>query len=234
MLKWQSESRWFTTICKQSGWFDRETAEKSAVGKRWHTFIREECSIKMQPDYCFDGVPVEFNSWLMFRRVVDLILVNDFTAYIIFALSFTNFPSWSEFGWLEVLRYTGGFVLMAFNVWVKRDAHRVVKDFAWYWGDFFFLVDKNLTFDGVFEMAPHPMYSIGYAGYYGLSLISNSYVVFLVSLLAHSAQFAFLMLVEEPHIQKTYGDSSAMGIIDPQIREILYGSTLIINNTVLK
>ncbi|KXN69304.1 hypothetical protein CONCODRAFT_79394 [Conidiobolus coronatus NRRL 28638] len=163
---------------------------------------------EMGEDYDYHQVPIEFNSWLIYRYLVDLILVNDFASYIILALTYWNLDLKSSW-YLNFLRYFGGIILVWFNLIVKIDAYRVVKDFAWYWGDFFFLVQSDLTFDGVFEIAPHPMYSIGYAAYYGISLMSASYTVFYCSLFAHFLQFVFLHFVENPHIDKIYNKPPA-------------------------
>jgi phosphatidylethanolamine N-methyltransferase len=158
---------------------------------------------KIPEDYKFEEAPIEYNTWLVFRRVVDLILMCDFTSYCLFAIACGGRPAGEGFI-MAITRWATGILLFGFNLWVKLDAHRVVKDYAWYWGDFFYLIDQELTFDGVFEMAPHPMYSVGYAGYYGISMMAASYNVLFISIIAHAAQFAFLVYVENPHIEKTY------------------------------
>ncbi|KAJ2013798.1 phosphatidylethanolamine N-methyltransferase [Coemansia sp. S680] len=197
VLNWQSSRHGLVAMFKRNGWLD------SGRGGKIHLWLKSELEAKMGPDYSFEAVPIEFNAWLLYRQLVDLILLNDFTAYFFLCSCYMGSANDSE-PWHAFLRIAGGLILLAFNLWVKIDAHRVVKDYAWYWGDFFFLVEQSLTFDGVFEMAPHPMYSIGYAGYYGGSLITGSYTIFYASLAAHMLQFLFLSFVENPHIEKTY------------------------------
>ncbi|KAL2286177.1 hypothetical protein FJTKL_07011 [Diaporthe vaccinii] len=168
-----------------------------------YNMLKKELEAKIPEDYKFEDAPLEYNTWLVFRRLVDLILMCDFVSYCLFALVCAHVPE-GETPLVFLCRWAVGVALFVFNVWVKLDAHRVVKDYAWYWGDFFYLVDQELTFDGVFEMAPHPMYSIGYAGYYGISAMAASYEVLFISIAAHLAQLAFLVVVENPHIDKTY------------------------------
>ncbi len=202
LLRIQSHDRRLVTWAKKSTIF-----EDPASGKNCHAIlgklIKRELETKIPKDYKFEDAPAEYNTWLVFRRVVDLILMCDFVSYCLFAIACSHRPT-DEGVPMTLLRWVAGLSLVGFNLWVKLDAHRVVKDYAWYWGDFFYLIDQELTFDGVFEMAPHPMYSVGYAGYYGISLLAGSYSVLFISIVAHAAQFAFLVLVENPHIEKTY------------------------------
>ena len=198
------QSKHLRLVAWAKKWKIFESPEAGRNSTVWlYKVLKRELETKIPHDYKFEDAPIEYNTWLVFRRVVDLILMCDFVSYCLFAIACSSRPT-GESSTLTAARWAAGSSLFGFNLWVKLDAHRVVKDFAWYWGDFFFLMDQELTFDGVFEMAPHPMYSVGYAGYYGISLMAASYKVLFISIVAHAAQFAFLIWVENPHIEKTY------------------------------
>ncbi|KAI0290051.1 phospholipid methyltransferase-domain-containing protein [Russula brevipes] len=197
VLTKQSKRRWIVRTVHSLGWLDEKRRPEV---RAW---IRRQLVGKMGKDYSFDDLPLEYNTWLLFRQAVDIILINDFLSFCLFAFACFRVPSGLSM-LVHVLRWVGGVVLIAFNLWVKSEAHHVVKDYGWYWGDCFFQRGA-LVFDGVFELAPHPMYSVGYAWIYGISLIVGSYPVLFVSLAAHSAQFAFLVFFENPHIERFYG-----------------------------
>lgn len=202
LLQMQSHHKMLVRWAKKSGVFVNPSTGKNPHPKLFQ-LMKTELETKIPKGYRFEEAPIEYNTWLVFRRVVDLILMCDFVSYCLFAMACGRRPD-DETALGAAARWIVGLSLVAFNLWVKLDAHRVVKDFAWYWGDFFYLIDQELTFDGVFEMAPHPMYSVGYAGYYGISLMAASYRVLFISIAAHAAQFIFLVWVENPHIERTY------------------------------
>lgn len=202
LLQSQSHHKRLTKWAQRSGIFEKPESGKNSR-PFLYKFLKQELEAKIPKDYKFEEAPLEYNTWLLFRRVVDLILMSDFVSYCLFAIASGGRPVGEKLP-MTVARWVCGIALVLFNLWVKLDAHRVVKDFAWYWGDFFYLIDQELTFDGVFELAPHPMYSVGYAGYYGISLMAASYKVLFISIIAHAAQLIFLTFIENPHIEKTY------------------------------
>jgi phosphatidylethanolamine N-methyltransferase len=202
LLTMQSKYKYMVTRARR--WKLFENPQTGRNPRPWlYGILKTELESKIPEDYKMEEAPIEYNTWLVFRRVVDLILMCDFVSYCLFAIVCGHKPD-EEGMPMTISRWSAGIILVGFNLWVKLDAHRVVKDFAWYWGDFFYLIDQELTFDGVFEMAPHPMYSIGYAGYYGISMMAASYDVLFISIVAHLAQLIFLAVVENPHIEKTY------------------------------
>ncbi|ODV61413.1 phosphatidylethanolamine N-methyltransferase ASCRUDRAFT_75436 [Ascoidea rubescens DSM 1968] len=180
------------------------------------SFIRSQLRTKIGNNYNLSEHPIEFNSWILFRHLVDLILMQDFTVYCCLVYSvYSNLnTNLFESTLLDFFRLVIGISFILFNIWVKVDAHNIVKDYAWYWGDFFFLqVNNHLIFNGVFNMFPHPMYSIGYIGYYGFALLTKSYLILFISIFAHLLQFFFLYSVEEPHINKIYGEPISISSI---------------------
>eukprot|EP01133_Synstelium_polycarpum_P007287 gene7287-8469_t len=202
LLRYQSNNKSLTKLCKSI-----------TPSHPYYQTLKRVCTEGMGDDYDFDKTPAPYNAWLAFRRVVDIVLANDLVTYVTLALHYWEYPTGAD--WTIIPCYIIGILLCAFTFWAKTDAYRVVKDFAWYWGDFFFLVEQKLTFDRVFSISPHPMYTIGYSFYYGASLISQSYTVLYVSLFAHLCQLVFLVVVEDPHIQKTYPEI----VEDPFVRK---------------
>lgn len=178
---------------------------------RTQALLNWATTASLPSSYEWSQSPISFNAWIVFRAFAMLVLTNDGLSYFVLFLASFHPIQRSFFSILSYFLFNIplAIALVALSFWSKAAAHNVLSDFAWYWGDFFFTIDANLVFDGVFNLFPHPMYTVGYAAYYGAALLSRSYSLLLVSLFAHLLQIAFLIVVEEPHIHKTYGSSSS-------------------------
>lgn len=172
--------------------------------------------------------PVELNAWLLFRAGALIVLTADGMFYLaLFAKCMHDAPQASRV--MQASCVGAGALLVAFSIWAKLAAHRSLGDYAWHWGDFFFFARTQLELGGVFGLAPHPMYTLGYTAYYGLSLAARSHLLLLVSLCAHAAQIAFLFLVEEPHMERIYGtdaNGADNGVPEDEIKPAVPCATL--------
>ena len=163
--------------------------------------------------------PAGFNAWMLNMQWVNVILPLDVLAFVlVVARSFEVDDCVFQSSTLisaqtieilctstDILSYVGGVLLFGFSVVGKHSAFKVIGHYAWFWGDFFYGLDLKLKFDGIFDVVPHPMYTVGYGWMYGCALITRSSDVTVLALGSHLLQIGFLVFVEDPHIQKLYG-----------------------------
>ena len=86
LLQSQSHHKRLTKWAQRSGIFERPDSGKNSR-PFLYKFLKQELEAKIPKDYKFEEAPLEYNTWLLFRRVVDLILMCDFVSYCLFAIA---------------------------------------------------------------------------------------------------------------------------------------------------
>jgi len=158
-------------------------------------------------------VPSAFPAWILFRSITNLVEFNDVFAFTVMAVQYGSTDRWLPEGNNVLWTFADllGGLLIGFSLYSKLEAHRTAGDFAWFWGDFFFLRtgERTLSFEGVFELFPHPMYTIGYGWTYGCAILARSFTVLACVLVFHFSQLLFLVIVESPHVELLYGKDNS-------------------------
>ena len=150
--------------------------------------------------YDYYAMPSDMNAWLLFSEICKIVLLHEVCSFVVFAYSFSVFKWDFLSSIVEVCRMLLGLSLVVIHAAFKYHAFNRLKDYSWFWGDFFFILKSyEPGLQPSFDCIPHPMYSIGYLGYYGASLLARSYLVLFTAIALHSSQILFLHLVEKPH-----------------------------------
>jgi phosphatidylethanolamine N-methyltransferase len=75
LLRKQSERKWIVRTLRRWGWLDTNSESGGEKGREWARWWKRELEMKMEKGYKWEDVPQEFNSWLIFRQLVDLVLL---------------------------------------------------------------------------------------------------------------------------------------------------------------
>ena len=167
-------------------------------------------------------LPADYYVWILTRNLIAIVESNDILCFTLCALKYgiyiriygmnevdgTFRVNEESEGLLNTVWDLMGVLLITLSLWGRISAGRKAGEYAWYWGDFFFIRTQSTRItDGIFELFPHPMYTVGYCWIYGCALLARSTTILLLAMVMHISQLLFLWIVEYPHVDKLYGSN---------------------------
>lgn len=85
LLRKQSTTNFVVNWCQKHG-FDSNCKTRTS----FTNYLIDQIKIKMGSRYDYEAYPLEFNAWILFRGLVDIILVNDVASFIIFCFAYSE------------------------------------------------------------------------------------------------------------------------------------------------
>ncbi|KAL1837637.1 hypothetical protein VTJ49DRAFT_3557 [Mycothermus thermophilus] len=117
-----------------------------------------------------------------------------------------TYPEDWGYGWV-LLKHVIGLSLIALHMWTSMSIYESLGEFGWFYGDFFFDSNGKLTYQSIYRYLNNPERIIGTAGLWGMALITSSRSIFMLAVIGHVLTLAFISYVEQPHMQKIYGEN---------------------------
>jgi Phospholipid methyltransferase len=148
-----------------------------------------------------------WEAWSQWKSIYNTSLCLTYVSFFLACLQNYHLPQDWTYGTV-LLRHTLGFLLIGLHLWTSVSIHEVLGDFGWFFGDFFVQGECRLTYTGIYRYLNNPERLMGSAAFWGMSLISYSFIGFSLALLAQVCNLLFIQFVEK------YTPSGRILIID--------------------